>query len=140
MQIKIPVYGFATCTLYVEAYSQQTEALSKEYHPITESIYLCGHFAIFYQTNKPFEYQLLLLLNQEYKLMVPIQVKKKKSLKRTKKKSNKTNSPKLLKQQLCEVFFFSVCTGGKRSQTVIGSLNNVPEYNNISTKADIVLI
>lgn len=60
-------------------YSQKTEELSKEYNPITESIYFCGHFALFYQTNKLFRYQLLLLLNQEYKLTVPIQVKKKRA-------------------------------------------------------------
>lgn len=77
IQKKFAVYGFAACTFYVEMYSKQTEAFSKEYHPITETIYFCGHFALFYQTNKLFQYQLLLLLNQEYKLTVPIQVKKK---------------------------------------------------------------
>jgi len=45
--------------------------------------------------------------------------------KRTNKKNNKTNSPKLQKQQLSEDF----CSGGtgEKSQTVIGSLNNVLE-------------
>lgn len=56
------------------------------------------------------------------------------------KKENRQNQQsKPSKQQLSEGFSPGF-TGGGKSQTVIGSLNNVLEYNNISTKADVIVV